>query len=364
MTGPRDHDRIPGSRAFGALVKQRREELHMSRRELARQAGLKTDDVKVIEARMLKTFRASHVNAICLVLDIDKVPEDEPVVIELWWEGPRHLRPHLRRFFRQRRQELQLSMSDVAAKLRVSSSRYQIFEWEKRSFERECSGFAAQVATVLEVQPGSRLGYLLKQCGFKYVGPPDLQLRNRSEIDWDTVGLGTKPDGILAAELKISIREVFRMRKVRGIPAFQRTSKKTFTQRTPPYTAAQLREELGAPPVTNGKVDWTKVPLGCTSDGEVAAWLEMKTDTVKSARRSRSIPSWVPINWTKVPLGEVPDTVIAGWLGTSTTAVANRRRNAKIPPAPPERRRDVGGVYPTTAPPGLLTPRELRFPER
>jgi len=355
--------RIPGSRAFGALVQKRRGERSMSRHDLASLTGLKYDNIKVIETRMIKTFRLDHVEAICRVLDIHEIPQDEPIAMDLWWvEDPnkkgRPLTVSDRRLFRRLRQKRNMTQHEVASQVGLSNSAYQFLEYE-RQMSDPSTDTLGKVATVLRVGQRGTGARMMRALGLKFVGPVEHQHRTRKEINWDEVPLGKMSDGDLARELKTDLRNVFQERKQRNIPAFR--GPKRPPKQTCSYTAKQLQEALGDAPLVEGRVDWTKVPLGCTRDAEVAQWLRVSAQTVKFARHRRKIANWSPVCWDKAPFGKVPDKVIAEWVGVSTAAVAIQRRKANIPAAPKSARRGRGVEY-LKPPQGLVPPRRLEFP--
>lgn len=86
----------------------------------------------------------------------------------------------------------------------------------------------------------------------------------RGIINWDGVGLGTKPDGTLAMELNVAPSTVARQRKKRGIPPFGR---KGFT-----------------------RVNWDQVGLGVRPDTHIAEELGVSVAAVCIARNKRGIP--------------------------------------------------------------------------
>lgn len=364
LRGPREKDRMPTSPELAEAVRAARTTQGLTRRELARRADVQYDQIKVIEGCVTRTVALSTGAAVLAVLGIDEIPEPETQPLDLWWkvpEGRVALRRIHRYLFRHRRLRCGLTQAQLARRVEASTATYQGIEYTKHKGEHDAE-LLARVATVLEVRPRSNLGSEMRRLGFVWCGPP-----RKRRIDYDAVPLGTKSDTEIAEELGVRTRDVWRERRQREIPPFQ-GPRRVLKKNEPPWTAEQLREELGDPPVSRdsagrARVDWTRVPLGCTTDTEIARWLGLsERPTVAHARLDRGIPVYSRVLWDKVPLGEVPDTVIAVWVGLTVTALAKRRSRLLIPAAPRTARRDRGGRYKMELRQEFLAPRELRFP--
>lgn len=88
-------------------------------------------------------------------------------------------------------------------------------------------------------------------------------------------------------------------------------------------------------------IDWDKVPLGQTSDADVATSLGVGIQAVEKARRARRIPRFkdenagrhIQVNWDVVApfLGKVPDDELAGKIGTTRQRVGEERKGRGIP---------------------------------
>jgi len=126
-------------------------------------------------------------------------------------------------------------------------------------------------------------------------------------INWDNVGLGTKPDGELARELGVHRETVKDARVRRSIPIFK---------------------------VTRVKLKWESVVLGSKPDGEIAKELGTSLTVVSNKRNELGIPNFRKppkhIDWDITQLGTKPDTVLARELGISRKRVENARKSLGI----------------------------------
>lgn len=367
FTAYRDPDRIPMSRSFGKIVMEKRKAEGWNRMDVARMAEVPRDFIKVIETRGVKTSSRRQVEAVMRVLDISEYPQvDEIPELVLWWEAPVKatvkLRQSHRHLLRKHRNALKLTLANVGDQIGEPSSSLQLIEYEHGP---GCNSLTlAKFATVLRVTPGTSLGRQLRSLGFTWLRVVEGysgKKRGPKHVDWGHVGLGKKSDCALAEELGMSIGAVQRARVARKIPVYK--GPKRANRKTPPaYTAAQLFEELGEPPIEDSRVGWLKVPLGCTTDKAIAGWLGVSRERVSGIRRRYRTAPYVRVKWDLLPLGEVPDTVIATWVSVTTACVATTRKSRGIAPAPVTSRRDHAGVYAQTGDPKYLTPRELKFP--
>lgn len=91
-----------------------------------------------------------------------------------------------------------------------------------------------------------------------------------SPTDWDTVGLGERPDVDISQELGVAYGTVMRNRQNRGIP---------------PFPEARVGPKF---------IDWDKAPLGKKPDGEIARDFGVAPPSVINARRSRGIKRFQP----------------------------------------------------------------------
>ena len=368
--GPRDPDRVPMSRSFGRLVREKREARGWGRVELSHHANVYRDFVKVIETRGVKTAARADVESLMRVLGIKELPTpDATPKLEMWWEAPlKQTVPLSKRYtllLRKHRQALKLTLNDVGDLIGEPASSCQLLEYDNRN---GCNTQTlARVATAVQVIKGCPLGRRLLTLGFKWIGTPVNEkyltraIRGGRHIDWGKVPLGKKSDCEIAEDLGILVSTVQRARYNRKIPAFK-GEKRAHRTEPPAYTLAQLREELGDPPVIDNHVNWLKVPLGCTTDKTLSRWLGVQRERVSNIRRRYGIPAYARVRWDLLPLGEIPDTVIADWVSVSVSCVATLRKSRSISAAPRNTRRDQAGVYSRDPDPKYLAPRELRFP--
>jgi len=130
-------------------------------------------------------------------------------------------------------------------------------------------------------------------------------------IEWVSVGLGTKPDAQVARNLGMSKSAVGRARRRLGIAAFD-----------------QRRVPKG--------IDWDAQPLGEVSDTELAKCLGVAAPVIVNARQRRGIPALNPrqidVDWKALPLGEYPDAALAKLLGVSEPTVSRARNRLGIVP--------------------------------
>jgi len=121
------------------------------------------------------------------------------------------------------------------------------------------------------------------------------------DIDWDGVGLGERPDAVIARELGCRRYHVRTARRERGIPTSPRT------------------------------VDWDEVGLGERPDADIAEEHGIDRSGVARVRRERGIkPYELRIDWAAVPLGDFPDAVVAKWLNVSLRTVRSARRQRGV----------------------------------
>jgi len=369
LRGPRDPDRVPTTRALGDAVRSARLAAGLNRAELARRAGVQFDQIKVIENCVTRTVARATAAAVMAVLGIDEVPQEPRTpAVEMWWTPPSgNVVPRRtdRSRLHARRRNQNLTQNELARAVGATTSSVQWLEYVEHTMMGHDAALIARVASVLEVRPSTLLGRWLLRAGFAWVGNgPGL------DVDWDALPLGRKSDCEIADETGLKVRKIERERNRRGVAPYQGPRRRpTRGDRTPPpWTAEQLHEELGAPPLKNDhathRVDWSRVPLGCTTDKEIARWLGVDPSTVVHARQARDVPRFEPVLWDQVPLGDTPDTVVAVWTGTTTAAVHRQRKKQGIPAAPRKKRRDVAGaVYKMNLDPRYLAPRELRLPD-
>lgn len=142
---------------------------------------------------------------------------------------------------------------------------------------------------------------------------------SRRELPSD-IGLGSRRDVDIAAEMGVSRERVRQWRKQRGIP---------------PFPERHRRDCRKA-----DKIDWTKLPLGAVPDREIARQTSLCVASIIGVRRRLGIPGYAGhrekmgikgISWDELPLGKIPDAQIAKMAGTSHVAVLHARKKRKIP---------------------------------
>lgn len=133
----------------------------------------------------------------------------------------------------------------------------------------------------------------------------------KTDMNFDLVGLGTKSDRALAAELGVPFDKVYMARRKRGIPSFQEQD----------------------------NLKWDTLPLGKISDMGLAIQEGCTRETVRLQRKKRNIPKFdktrrqkLDIDWEKQPLGKVSDSALAVKLGCTTKTVGEHRRKLGILP--------------------------------
>jgi hypothetical protein len=92
------------------------------------------------------------------------------------------------------------------------------------------------------------------------------------DIDWATVGLGTKTDAEVAFDLKLPVSTVLNARRRLGIPAYGHDG--------------VVRD------TSHKNIDWDNEPLGRMPDRMLARRHKVSPSTVSMARSRRGIPGY------------------------------------------------------------------------
>lgn len=160
-------------------------------------------------------------------------------------------------------------------------------------------------------------------------------LHESTKNRWDNAGLGTCFDRVIAEKFGVHVSCVIRERQKRNIPAYQNS----------------LGRTARAYPI-----DWSTIPLGKKSDGELGRELGVSGSCVRRQRIKRKIPSFkekcIITDWSKIPLGKVPDSLLAIMLNKSVDAIAVARSSRGIPPYTAVCKTTEG--EPCTVPEGLV----------
>src|SRR6266705_632484 len=90
-------------------------------------------------------------------------------------------------------------------------------------------------------------------------------------INWNTVGLGTKPDYVLTKELEVHFNRVGKERRKRKIPIFHEPD----------------------------AIDWNAVPLGAKPDTVLARELHVTREIVRYYRQKSNIPAFIGLVLTQ-----------------------------------------------------------------
>lgn len=131
-----------------------------------------------------------------------------------------------------------------------------------------------------------------------------LSILQRPDIDWDDVGLGINSDRKIAADVGVHHGKVRKERRCRGILSIR-----------------QLPD-----------IDWDSLPYGQVSDAVIARKVEISREVIRRERVKRKIPSII-VDWDNQPLGEVPDRCLAQLLNVNPSTVHEARVHRGIPRA-------------------------------
>lgn len=156
-----------------------------------------------------------------------------------------------------------------------------------------------------------------------------------SRVDWDKVGLGTRTDEEIAQEVGVSRKTVAKQREKLGITPLRPPPERSKEERSARYQHAMA-------------IDWSQVGLGKRSDAALSKELGVSLDTVRNNRIRLGIPAFANrgiaigeqkqkrqsiqnIDWADLPLGKQTDASIAKQLGLSPITITKYRERLGIP---------------------------------
>jgi len=204
-------------------------------------------------------------------------------------------------------------------------NKQRVFEERKKRGIRSCAKQLLEFAERLPLgqYPDSTISRIFEvsasvvarartRCGIESF---ESRMLRESRQFWLNVGLGTRPDKEIAAELGFSANRVTGRRIALEIPSFYR------------------QKGIGRKAYL---IDWRTVLLGSKPDQEIAHELGVSSSCVGRNRLRLGIPSYrrttFCTDWSRIPLGQVPDWMIAEQLGKSVDAINAARSSRGIEP--------------------------------